>query len=73
MKHVVPFSIPTGINEAHIVVKKQNGTVQESIFVSAKGREVVSVHLDDLPPGVYACSLVVNDRELYKRELVIDV
>jgi hypothetical protein len=73
MKHIVPFTVPTGTEAAEVVITRFNGELVSCLRLVTKGAETVSVDVDNLPQGTYSCALVVNDNEVYKRELVVEV
>ena len=71
MKHIIPFTLPAGTQEAYIIITKPTGSLHAAIQVRSRGLDTVSINMDDLQPGIYTCRLIVGAYEVYKRELVV--
>jgi len=67
----IAYVVPTDAQNAQIRVFGQNGQLMKSLDIDHVGQGTITVNAQDLPSGTYSYQLIVDDRNIQTRKLVV--
>lgn len=68
---VIRFNIPSGINQAQLVVYNANGTAVKSFAVNNSGMGQVTIDAGSLTSGQYKYSLLIDGKQVDSKSMVL--
>ena len=67
----ISYVIPTDSQNAQIRVYGQNGQLMKTLDIDHVGQGTLTVNAQDLPSGTYSYQLVVDDRSIQTKKMVV--
>jgi hypothetical protein len=68
---LIRYYLPENPGEAHIIITGMRGIRVRSFEINAKGQGQVIISSESLPPGTYVYSLMVNNRVVDSKRMVL--
>lgn len=67
----ITFFVPTDVSSASIYILDLNGKLIKSIPLSQRGHSSVEINSSEYSDGLYLYSLIVNDREVETKKMIV--